>query len=371
MFELILAFIDLFILSAPWLILGFVIAGGIKAFLQKDFLLVHMGGHGLLTTIKAALIGAPLPLCSCGVVPAALGLRQSGASKNATVAFLIATPETGVDSVLFTNALMGPLMAIIRPIAAVFSAVLAGVLVGKDDEIQESKIYPSSCCESEAVKESESCCSKTEAKLDDKKGGCDSGENTKSSDQTLGLTRKLKEGLIFSFDKMLRDIVNWLVLGLIIAAVMQTFLSPEFFAQYGQGFSAMVVMALIGVPMYVCATASTPIAAGFLLSGLSPGAVLVFMLVGPATNIGTLMIIKNELGLRSIVAYLGGLVFSAFLFGFLLNYGIDVLGLSVQPNIALSEHQHVSLFDQLMAFVLAVLVIRALWINLREKMNAV
>ncbi len=141
-------FIELFLESAPWLLLGFSVAGLIKALVPADYLSRHLGGNSSWTTVKAALIGAPLPLCSCGVVPAALSLRKSGASKNATVAFLVSTPETGVDSVSVSYALLGPVMAIVRPIAAICSAIVAGSLVGRanQDEKTPEEDEPDSCC---------------------------------------------------------------------------------------------------------------------------------------------------------------------------------------------------------------------------------
>jgi len=350
MFELINAFINLFVLSAPWLLLGFAIAGLIDAFLNKDFLLRHIGGDGFIPTLKAALIGAPLPLCSCGVVPVALGLRKAGASKNSTISFLIATPETGVDSVLFTNALMGPVMAAIRPIAAISSAIVAGVLVGGGRHKQNSEHTLS-------AEQPKSCCANK--KETDQKSPTEIEPN-----KTIYM--KLKEGLYFSYDKMLRDIVNWLLIGLVIAAIMQTYLPADFFEHYGQGFLGMVAMAIIGVPMYVCAIASTPIAAGFLLSGLSPGAVLVFMLVGPASNIGTLAIIRKSLGTRSIIAYLIGVVITAFAFGFAVDYIVEYFNVNVYTLSEMESHQSSSAVDKAMAIVLGLLCVRALFLNFRN-----
>ena len=350
MFELINVFIDLFVLSATWLLFGFAIAGLIDAFLNKDFLLRHIGGDGFLPTLKAALIGAPLPLCSCGVVPVALGLRKAGASKNSTVSFLIATPETGVDSVLFTNALMGPIMAAIRPIAAISSAIVAGILVGGERYKQHSGLIPS-------TEPPTSCCA-------NKKDT--SNKPQENATLKIPLHTKLKEGMVFSYDKMLRNIVNWLLIGLVIAAIMKTYLPGDFFEHYGQGLLAMVVMAIIGVPMYVCAIASTPIAAGFLLSGLSPGAVLVFMLVGPASNIGTLAIIKKSLGTRSIIAYLIGVVITAFAFGFSVDYMFEQFGFNVYTLSEMKSHQTSSTIDRAMAIALALLCIRALFLNFKN-----
>jgi uncharacterized membrane protein YraQ (UPF0718 family) len=301
-------FIGLFIESAPWLLMGFSVAGLMKAFVPSQVLAKHLGEPGLLATIKAALLGAPLPLCSCGVIPAALGLRRSGASKAATTSFLISTPETGVDSVTVSYAMMGPFMAIIRPIAAISTAITAGLLVGpdKDEHAPQSSEPVQSCCASKTAEpeSAESCCSKV------------SEEN--SAADSIG--SRLRDSMKFTFVDLIRDISLWLMIGLGIAAMVKTYVPTEFLTQWGDGFMAFVVMALIGVPMYICALASTPIAAGLLFSGVSPGATLVFMLVGPATNIATIGLVRNELGNRALAAYLGSVVGVGFGFGYLTNY---------------------------------------------------
>ena len=303
-------FIGLFIESAPWLLMGFSVAGLMKAFVPNQVLAKHLGEPGLLATIKAALLGAPLPLCSCGVIPAALGLRRSGASKAATTSFLISTPETGVDSVTVSYAMMGPFMAIIRPIAAISTAITAGLLVGpdKNEHAPQSSEPVQSCCASKTAEpepeSAESCCSKV------------SEEN--SAADSIG--SRLRDSMKFTFVDLIRDISLWLMIGLGIAAMVKTYVPTEFLTQWGDGFMAFVVMALIGVPMYICALASTPIAAGLLFSGVSPGATLVFMLVGPATNIATIGLVRNELGNRALAAYLGSVIGVGFAFGYLTNY---------------------------------------------------
>lgn len=304
-------FLELFVESAPWLLLGLLVAGLMKSFIPADFLARHLGKPGFASTVKAALLGAPLPLCSCGVIPAALGLRRNGASKAATTSFLISTPETGVDSVSISYAMLGPFMAIVRPIAAIVSAITAGILVGKDEAHGPATPHP----ESES-----SCCAS-------KKSGAIMVGHAHAPEKPLAqipnsesLQQKLKTGLQFTFIDLVRDITLWLLLGLAFAAIIKTFVPTEFLAQWGDGFMAFVVMALIGVPMYICATASTPIAAGLLFSGVSPGAVLVFMLVGPATNVATVGLVKRELGNRALAAYLGGVVGVGFAFGFLVNH---------------------------------------------------
>ena len=288
--------------------MGFSVAGLMKAFVPSQVLAKHLGEPGLLATIKAALLGAPLPLCSCGVIPAALGLRRSGASKAATTSFLISTPETGVDSVTVSYAMMGPFMAIIRPIAAISTAITAGLLVGpdKNEHAPQSSEPVQSCCASKTAEpeSAESCCSKV------------SEEN--SAADSIG--SRLRDSMKFTFVDLIRDISLWLMIGLGIAAMVKTYVPTEFLTQWGDGFMAFVVMALIGVPMYICALASTPIAAGLLFSGVSPGATLVFMLVGPATNIATIGLVRNELGNRALAAYLGSVVGVGFGFGYLTNY---------------------------------------------------
>ena len=303
-------FIGLFIESAPWLLMGFSVAGLMKAFVPSQVLAKHLGEPGLLATIKAALLGAPLPLCSCGVIPAALGLRRSGASKAATTSFLISTPETGVDSVTVSYAMMGPFIAIIRPIAAISTAITAGLLVGpdKNDNAPQSSEPVPPCCASKTAEpepaSAESCCSEV------------SEEN--SAAHSIG--NRLRDSMKFTFVDLIRDISLWLMVGLGIAAVVKTYVPTEFLTQWGDGFMAFAVMALIGVPMYICALASTPIAAGLLFSGVSPGATLVFMLVGPATNIATIGLVRNELGNRALASYLGSVIGVGFGFGYLTNY---------------------------------------------------
>ena len=303
-------FIALFTESAPWLILGFSVAGLMKAFVPSQVLAKYLGNPGIMSTVKAALLGAPLPLCSCGVTPAALGLRRSGASKAATTSFLISTPETGIDSVTVSYAMMGPFIAIIRPIAAIFTAITAGLLVGpdKNDHAPQSSEPVQSCCTSKTAEpepeSAESCCSKV-------------SEETSATDS---ISNRLRDSMKFTFVDLIRDISLWLMIGLGIAALVETYVPTEFLTQWGDGFMAFVVMALIGVPMYICALASTPIAAGLLFSGVSPGATLVFMLVGPATNIATIGLVRNELGNRALAAYLGSVIGVGFGFGYLTNY---------------------------------------------------
>ena len=419
-------FWQLFLLSAPWLMLGLLIAGLLNVYLPANFLNRHLGKEGLWTTIKAAFIGAPMPLCSCGVIPAAIGLRRAGASKSATTAFLVSTPETGVDSVSVSYVLLGPFMAIIRPIAAVCSAIAAGVLVGKDHEIHsqhkhqaataddnsagccssnsaaEVKKEPSccssntaaevkkepSCCSSntaaEVKKESSCCSSNTAAEVKKEPSCCSSNASAEIKKESSGFSTedsasiktdrccksekpslsiesrvaKFKRAIRFSCNKLLEDTMVWLVIGLFFAALVQTYVPESYLSQWGSGIFAMLVVILISIPMYICATASTPIAAGLLLSGVSPGAVLVFMLAGPATNIATLGVVGKELGKRAVFAYLTGVIGMALLFGFLTDYLVDEFGFVVAPMMG-TEHEVLPHWLSLASgIILAILMLR-------------
>ncbi|WP_426415397.1 SO_0444 family Cu/Zn efflux transporter [Aestuariirhabdus sp. LZHN29] len=300
-------FIHLFSEAAPWLLLGLLFAGVLKVWMPTRWMQTHLSREGSGSVVKAALLGAPLPLCSCGVIPAALGIRRAGASRGATVSFLISTPETGVDSIAVTYALLGPLMAIVRPIAAVASAITAGLLAGKGENCSPTTT-PTACCASKR-------CSDTPA-----------------PDETVEpLLRKLSRGLQFGFVEIVNDIAGWMLVGLLFAAAVVTWVPPDTISQWGSGLPAMVMMVLIGIPMYVCATASTPIAAGLMLAGISPGTVLVFMLAGPATNVSTIALVHRELGIRALVAYLGSVIGVAILFGL----GLDSLITgALLPNVA-------------------------------------
>ncbi len=365
--ELLINFWQLLGIAAPWLLLGFAIAGLIHAFMPEHLMSKYLGGDGFSSTVKAAFIGAPLPLCSCGVIPAALGLRRSGASKSATVSFLVATPETGVDSVSVSYALLGPVMAVVRPVAAICSAIVAGVLVGREDTRQrlntaERDAKSSACCKPVEV-EAGSCCTKQVETTIVKDSCCNTAETDRSS-----FTDKLMAAIHFSTGKLIIDTAQWLLMGLFFAALVQTYVPTAFLADYGDGILAMTLMVLVSIPMYICATASTPIAAGLLFAGVSPGAVLVFMLAGPATNIATLGVVGKELGKRSLLAYLTGVIATAILFGVTLDFALSYFSVNILDGI--EQHQHVvpEMVSLLMTWLLLVLIARAFFNKARGRL---
>jgi uncharacterized membrane protein YraQ (UPF0718 family) len=313
--------------AAPWLLLGLLIAGLMKAWVPSKILSKHLGG-GKSSIIKAALIGAPLPLCSCGVIPVATELRRSGASAPATAAFLVATPETGVDSVSVSYAMLGPIFAIYRPITAILSAIFTGLLVSTANEVDatlKDNDSPSTT--------NDSCCSNKTVQPE-KSTSCCSSQKTKTEPTTIN---KTVLGLKYAATQLIDDLILWLLVGLIFAALVKTFIPESFLLSYGSGLEAMLMMIIISIPMYICATASTPIAAGFILAGLSPGTALVFMMAGPATNISTLGVIKKEMGLSVLIRYLLGISLCAIGFGLLLDFSLTWMAIDIRQQM---QHSH-------------------------------
>lgn len=342
--------LDLYLDAAPWLLLGLLAAGLIKAWVDEAGMARWLGGNGVGAVTRAALIGAPLPLCSCGVLPAALGLRRGGASRGSTVSFLIATPETGVDSVAITYALMGPFMAVVRPVAAIFSAVVTGLAAGRVTETVPA-LQPAGA----GVGGCGCACS------------CGDGETTPAPDRYAPpWAQRTVEGVRYAASDIVDDLALWLAGGLLLAGALVTWLPPQALATWGSGLPAMLLMLVIGVPMYICATASTPLAASLLLVGLSPGTVLVFLLAGPATNLATLGLLHKELGGATMTVYLAGIAIASLACGIAVDsvvahFGIDIIG-QVSAG-AEAEPGPVAWLSALLLAMLALKPLRRLWLG--------
>lgn len=362
--ELFANFVALSLESAPFLVLGLSIAGLIKAWVPTESVAKQLGGAGFWPVLKAALIGAPLPLCSCSVIPVTMGIHRSGASKGATVSFLVATPETGADSIAISYALLGPFMAIIRPISAISSAVFAGLMVsfskGRGEQEKAGEIEVSSCCSDK----------KAEAESKPEQSCCSSPVKPRARQAVLkGFVQKTVYGLRYAFTDIFNNMVFWLVIGLFFAAIVKTFVPVSFLQQWGSGLGAMVVMVLVGIPMYICATASTPMAAGFLLAGLSPGTVLVFLLAGPATNMATLAIVKRELGSYALFAYLCGIVIAAIGFGLLVDQLVILWDLNILAQVGGSHEMMNSWLEGITGALLLALGLRYGVQSLKKRSN--
>lgn len=303
-----------------YLLIGLLCAGVVKAFVRTETIVRYIGQPNLASVLRASFIGTPLPLCSCSVIPMAVSLRKNGASKGATVSFLISSPETGVDSVAITYAMLDPLMTAFRPIAAFLTALVSGLLenvISRKDTTrlaleQQKTVNPSSACDD---------------------GDChchDTGSVTETKQNSF---EKLKQGIHYAFTDLLGDIAYYLLIGLLISAVITVVIPGDFFSTYFQNdILTMFIMLAVGIPMYVCASASTPIAAALIIKGISPGAALVFLLAGPATNISTMSVVKNMLGTRSFFSYILSISFAALLLGFLLNEAYDYFEIPLKVN---------------------------------------
>lgn len=296
---------------APYLLFGFLMAGVLSVLMSPEWVERHLGGRGVAPIVKAAVLGVPLPLCSCGVIPVAASIRNHGASRGATTAFLLSTPQTGVDSMLATYALLGPVYAVFRPVVALLTGIAGGLAVSVADRnaanaISEAETGSPGC--------SDACCS----------GASDTGP--------------IMRALRYGFVTLPADLAKPLLLGILVAGVIAAFVSKDVLAPYlGGGMSAMLAMIAIGIPIYVCSTASIPIAVGFMHMGASPGAALAFLIAGPATNAAAISVIWKLLGRRTAVVYLITVAVGALLAGWSLDLVYAYLSESGHP---LAQHVH-------------------------------
>ncbi|HAS89421.1 MAG TPA: hypothetical protein DCS48_08975 [Desulfovibrio sp.] len=372
--------------SAPFMLLGFFIAGLLKAFVGPEFISRNLGSGKTSDVIKASILGVPIPLCSCGVIPAAAQLRQQGASKGATTSFLISTPETGVDSIAVTYALLDPVMAFIRPFAAFFTAVVAGIMVDGNEKknsitneapklLPDAVLLPTmehkhelSGCECGSHDTSEpsesSCCgsecgcgaqqSPTQSSCSDSGCGCGSSHEDNLPDSISG---KFAYGMQYSFGNLLQDIGLWFIGGVLLAGIFGALIPDGFIERnLGDGFFPLLIMLAAAVPLYVCATASTPIAAALALKGLSPGAALVFLLAGPATNAASFTVVAKLLGKRSAFIYLGSIIGCSLALGMLTNWLYYSMGLSITDWVHTGEEHGHGVFYTLSALILLALI---------------
>ncbi|MBN1327260.1 MAG: SO_0444 family Cu/Zn efflux transporter [Candidatus Cloacimonetes bacterium] len=287
---------------APYLFIGLSLAGLLHIFFKRDLIVRHLGKDNFLSVVKASLLGVPLPLCSCGVIPTAIYLRKQKASPGATLSFLISTPQTGVDSILATYGMLGPVFAFFRPVAAFLTGIIGGAIanLSKRDDQEPNK--------------------------DEVTGfHCDTCEIKIPHDHSF--FEKIKAGMVYAYRDFLDDISIQLLFGVIIAGIITYAIPEDFFGRYGgNGFLGMIYMIIFGIPLYVCATASIPIAVSLILKGISPGAAFVFLVVGPATNAATIALIGKALGKKIILIYLGVISISALAGGFLLNWVFSLFG---------------------------------------------
>jgi uncharacterized membrane protein YraQ (UPF0718 family) len=297
--------------ASVYMLFGLLMGGLLKVFLSPTYVARHLGQGRFLPVFKAALFGIPIPLCSCSVLPAAASLKRQGANNGATTAFLISTPESGVDSIAITYALLDPIMTIARPVTAFCTAVAAGIaenLFHTQREKNWLRVVDNIC-------PVDGCCS-----------GADCPPEEHAHHHRFA--EKLLIGTKYAFTDLWGDLAGWFMVGLLLAGIITTLIPTTFLASHlGGGFMAMLTMLAVGIPMYICATASTPIAAALILKGVSPGAALVFLLVGPATNVTSLAVLFRILGRRATLLYLSTLAIFAVAAGLLVDRIYQELGI--------------------------------------------
>lgn len=336
--------------SAVYVLFGVLIGGLLRVFLTAATVARHLGKGRFLSVLKAALMGVPLPLCSCGVLPAAAALKRQGASNGATTAFLISTPESGVDSMAITYALLGPVLTVARPMAAMLTAFSAGVLENLFGKKKEG---------STAAKPDLSC------PVD----GCCSGEGcpTEEHRRHHSFKEKLTAGFGYAFGELWTDLAPLFFVGILAGGLITALVPKEFLTRYmGGGIIAMLMMLVAGIPMYICATSSTPIAAALILSGVSPGAALVFLLAGPATNITSLVVLTGILGRRATIIYLATISAAAVGFGLALDWIYASLGLSASAMAGSAAEIVPSWIKLAGAFVLVAISVKPLFLSIRR-----
>jgi uncharacterized membrane protein YraQ (UPF0718 family) len=334
---------------APYLLFGFFVAGLLSVFVSQKMVERHLGGRGLVPVLKATVFGIPLPLCSCGVIPVAMSLHKHGASRGATISFLLSTPQTGADSILVTYSLLGPVFAIFRPLAALVTGLIGGALVdlfgqSPDDGRQKTEDGSPRMADGGQRTEDDTASNPQSAIRNPQSDGA--GEHCCCCHHAVSPGRKFLNGMKYGFLSLPRGIAKPLLLGLVIAALISTVVPDDFFAvRLGRGLPAMLVMMLIGIPMYVCASASVPVAAAMILKGLSPGAALVFLITGPGSNAAGLTTIWNTLGRRTAILYLLTVAGCALAAGVVLDFiihSIDTGVASHMPHMGPNVVQHVS-----------------------------
>lgn len=336
--------------SSVYILFGMLMGGLLKVFLNPSFVAEHLGKGKYGSVIKAALFGIPIPLCSCGVLPAAASLKRQGANNGATTAFLISTPESGVDSIAITYALLDPIMTVARPVAAFITAVAAGItenLLQSQKEEDWQRIVDRSC-------PLDKCCDGT---------SCPPEVHAKHH----SFREKLWGGLKFAVDDLWADLAGWFFVGLLLAGVIAAVIPQNVITHYvGGGPQAMLIMLLVGIPMYICATASTPVAAALILKGVSPGAALVFLLVGPATNVTSLAVLVKLLGKRATAVYLLMLSVFAVLSGLVLDKIYSLLGVSASAIVGWAGEVMPLWLQIVAAAVVIILSVKPLYLQTRK-----
>lgn len=280
---------------APYLLFGFLLAGIIHVWVPRKYYLPKISKPNFSSVVWAALFGIPLPICSCAVIPTSIALRREGASKGASVSFLIATPATGVDSILATYSLLGFPFALLRPVAALATSVFGGLLTNSltKNEINENSEF--------------------------------SGVPALESSEYKNFGKKMKEMLRYGFLEMLENLGKWLCIGILLGALVSVCVPDDFFIGLrAYPILCMFLVLLVSMPMYTCAMGSIPLALSLIEKGITPGAALVMLMAGPAISFASIFVIGRAFGKKTLLAYLSSIAFGSLFFGFIVdNFFMD------------------------------------------------
>ena len=334
--------------AAPYLLFGFMIAGILQSFISTDTVAKYLRRGRFKSVFYSSLLGIPIPLCSCGVVPAVAGFKRQGANNGACLSFLTSTPETGVDSIALTYSLLGPILAVMRPVAAFISAMSAGLIenfTGKSYNESSQIVVEKTCVV-------DGCCDGI---------GCDPLIHGRHHT----FMERFRAGIRFAFDDLMEDLAVWFVIGVAVAGII-TVLIPDSFikAAMGPGIRSYLIALVISGPTYVCATCSTPVVAILVMKGMSPGAALVMLMAGPATNVTTISMVVGLLGKRALGIYIGSIVIVALVMAYVTDIIYKSFGISPKVYLGLTGESVLwSKAELIAAIILSVLILRSLWQN--------
>ncbi len=335
--------------AAPYILLGTFFAGLIQAFLRADSLKRLLSQPSFKSVYRAALIGVPLPLCSCSVLPVAMQLRRSGANRGATSSFLISTPETGVDSVLLTIGLMNPIFAAARIIGAFVTSLFAGTVQNLLDRRGDLGTAP--VVEEQAEKKTGGCCSSS---------SCGAAAQDPPAGERRTWKRRLLSGQSYAFTDLLPSLGKYYVIGILATGILMALLPEGILENYlGGGLAGMLAVSVVGVFIYICASGATPFVAALIAKGMSPGTALVLLLAGPATSMASLVAVRAMLGTRGLAVYLFSIMICAIGLGLALDYFYVATGIPMIVRQAQETQSGVSPFLHVIA--IATILYLAWW----------
>ena len=410
-----------FMLLAPMLLLGLFLAGLIHVLISRDAILRWLSGDNLWSVCASAAIGVPVPLCSCSVVPVVAEMRKKGASRSSCMSFLITAPETGADSILVTHAFFGFVAAVVRPLVSFLTAVVAGIfcigIIRDDSDANEPRQHHAhehrdsdsdhvhdahshgdgehdhNHGEHEYLYPGQNDCYVSPAQLkgmlaswlarlaprrpivvgDSKAASRDTPNSFREADSTMNeespephaaqANNELSLGTVvrhifrYGFVEVADEILFALLVGLALGGVLFLAVPDDLMTSEYARWISYPVMILVGIPLYICASASTPIAAALVAKGLSPGAALIFLMTGPATNSGTIAIIVNQFGTRFGTIYVGIVIAATTILGIMIDMVLIATGLTLPVNLSVSHAPAIQVLEWTGSLALMALIV--------------